>query len=86
MKDVLDEWLIITLIRIQPGKEEVAADYIVPSPQMVIVGNNCGGTCQGGCRTACTTGCKGGCKAGCSGGCVPSCKNACKGSCKGRTR
>ena len=83
MKDVLDEWLIITLIGIQPRKEEVEADYIASSPRMPVHGTNCGGACMGGCKNACTTGCrngcKGGCKAGCSGGCVTSCKGGCKG-------
>ena len=59
MKDVLDEWLIITLIDIQPSKEEVTADYIAPSPQMAAT---CGNGCYGGCKTSCKDSCKGGCK------------------------
>ena len=78
MKDVLDEWLIITLIGIQPRKEEVAADYIVPSPQMA--------NCRGGCIGTCKTGCSGGCKTTCSSGCKGYCRTGCYNTCKGRSR
>jgi len=73
MKDVLDEWLIITLIGIQP-KKEVEADYIVSSPQMA----GCGNGCYGSCKTSCFRGCKQNCPSGCHVGC--------KGGCKGHSR
>jgi len=59
MKDVLDEGLIITLVFLQPKKEEIIANYIPSSPHMHKCGAGCSGTCKANCYTGCKISCKG---------------------------
>jgi hypothetical protein len=48
MKDILKEGLIITLIALQPKKEQVVANYVANSPSMA---NSC---THGACKQTCT--------------------------------
>jgi hypothetical protein len=48
MKDVLNESLIITLVALQPSKDEVLESYFATSPSMA---NSC---THGACKQTCT--------------------------------
>jgi hypothetical protein len=76
MKDVLDESIIITLIALQPAKEQITVNYPIESSPMMGKCSSCTGSCKTGCQFKCKTLCKTTCKGGC--------KDTCKGAGKGK--
>jgi modification target Cys-rich repeat protein len=66
MKDVLNENLMILLLKVQPPKSRMRADYTVPHPVAAVCG---GSTCTKQCGNNCTVGCKGSCAGSCTRSC-----------------
>jgi hypothetical protein len=60
MTKTLNDELMVVLLKVQPPKQRIPADYVVSRP---IAGSchqqTCTGTCRGSCHGGCTRSCKG---------------------------
>jgi modification target Cys-rich repeat protein len=75
MEKILNYELMVVLLKVQPPKQRIPADYAVSRPMAATCA-----TCQGTCKTTCSGGCKNSCYDGCKGSCKGGCSRSCKGS------
>jgi hypothetical protein len=71
MNDVLNEQMMLVLLKVQPRRERIPADYTVSRPEAAFCGGN---TCTAACGNNCTARCPG------------SCQGTCTRSCQGKMR